>query len=231
MDRIRRVGAVIGAIALAATLLAACETPPPEIPEGLSQAELFQLGQEALTDRRYEDAVSYYETFLERYPDDTENRVAARYEIAFVYYKQGEFEKAKRRFEELLAQYEEADAQAAAAESQEADGGEQDTDEDLGGNGQAAGQATGQGGAGAQQLPQWPRVLAQKILEKIEVEQSYSGFFDNPRRTIDDRRATGQMPSEEDSQSEENGEEDQDGSEDGASGSEDGTSESGGTGS
>ena len=217
MDRIKRVGAVIGGIALVAMLFAACETAPPEIPEGLSQAELFQLGQEALTDRRYEDAVSYYETFLERYPDDTENRIAARYEIAFVYYKQGEFEEAKRRFEELLAQYEEAEAQQASAEGQAQD--TQDTQEELGGNDQAAGQATAPGGAGAQQLPQWPRVLAGKILEKIEVEQSYSGVFDNPRRTIDDRRATGRMPSEEDSQSEENSEEDQDGSEDGGSGS------------
>ena len=116
-------------------LFAACESvpEPAEIPEDLTTQEYFQRAQEAVDQRYYETAMVYYETFLARYPDDTENRVAAQYEIAFLHYKMENYDTAKRLFEELLARYE----------------GEEGDD-----------------------LPAWPRILAEKLIEKIEEERA-----------------------------------------------------------
>mgnify|MGYP006304318811 FL=1 len=89
-------------------LFVACESvpEPAEIPQDLSTQEYFQTAQEAVDQRHYETALVYYRTFLDRYPDDTENRIAARYEIAFLHYKMEDYDTAKRLFEELLARYE-----------------------------------------------------------------------------------------------------------------------------
>ncbi|MFO8065467.1 MAG: tetratricopeptide repeat protein [Spirochaetia bacterium] len=113
-----------------ALVLAACETvpEPSEIPEDLTTQEYFQRAQEAMDDQHYETSMVYYETFLERHPDDTENRMAARYEIAFLHYKMGEYDTAEQQFEDILARYEESD----------------------------------------EQLPEWVRVLSEKLIEKIE---------------------------------------------------------------
>jgi outer membrane protein assembly factor BamD (BamD/ComL family) len=105
---------------------------PSEIPEDLSTQEYFQLAQEAVDQRHFETALVYYRTFLERHPDDVENRIAAQYEIAFLHYKMEDYDTAEELFEELLARYE---------------------------------------GEEADQLPAWPRILAEKLLEKIEEER------------------------------------------------------------
>ncbi len=110
-------------------VLAACQTAPEEIPTDMEPAEYFQRAQEAVINNQYETALAYYEAVLERFPDDPETRVAARYEIAFINYKMGNEEKALELFNELLARYEEDDAD---------------------------------------QLPQWPRVLAVKVRDNIQ---------------------------------------------------------------
>jgi outer membrane protein assembly factor BamD (BamD/ComL family) len=117
-----------------ALLFAACETvpEPSEIPEDLSTQEYFQRAQEAVDQRHFETALVYYRTFLDRYPDDVENRIAAQYEIAFLHYKMEDYDTAEELFEELLARYE---------------------------------------GEEAAQLPAWPRILAEKLIEKIEEER------------------------------------------------------------
>ena len=48
----------------------------------------------------------YYETFLERYPDVTNDVLAARYEIAFLHYQMGNIEAAREGFRSLLESYE-----------------------------------------------------------------------------------------------------------------------------
>jgi len=121
-------------IAVLVLLFAACETVPEQsdIPEDLTTQEYFQRAQEAVDQRYYETALVYYRTYLERNPDDVENRVAAQYEIAFLHYKMEDYDTAQRMFEELLARYE---------------------------------------GEEANQLPAWPRILSEKLLEKIEEER------------------------------------------------------------
>lgn len=86
-------------------IIGACKTVPPVIPEDLHPSEFFQRAQEASNNGKYSNALIYYNTFLERYPDDIQREVEAEYEIAFIAYKQKQYEKAKQLFEELLKKY------------------------------------------------------------------------------------------------------------------------------
>ncbi|MFP4067375.1 MAG: hypothetical protein ACLFS5_07710 [Spirochaetaceae bacterium] len=118
----------------ALALFGACETVPErtEIPEDITVQEYFQEAQEAADRRHFQTALVYYETFIERHPDDLENRVAAEYEIAYLHYKMEEYDTAEEEFEDILARY----------ESDEAD-----------------------------QLPAWPQILAEKLLERVREER------------------------------------------------------------
>ena len=88
------------------TLLAvSCITGPVHIPDGLTTAELIQRGQEASDKNRYPAALQYYEALIERYPFDIDNVIAAEYEIAFIHYKQKEYDQAKIELNTLLARY------------------------------------------------------------------------------------------------------------------------------
>ena len=93
------------AVLFALSLFSGCQTEPPVVEEGTTPAKIFQLAQEAYDRYDYRTALHYYETFLERYPEDLENGLAARYEIAFIRYKMGELQEAKTLFDRLLARY------------------------------------------------------------------------------------------------------------------------------
>lgn len=122
--------AAVTAAAFTATAFTACATTPDSVPEDLSPREFFQRAQEAVVERSdYRTALLYYETFLERFPDDVQRGVEAEYEIAFIHYKLGEEETAEEMFRSLLSRYE---------------------------------------GEGSEILPQWPRILAEKLLARIE---------------------------------------------------------------
>mgnify|MGYP000527773527 CR=1 FL=1 len=112
--------------------LAACQSTPEEIAADLQPREYFQKAQEAVVERSdYDTALFYYQTFLERYPEDIQRSAEAEYEVAFIYYKQNDLVTAERLFDNLLARYQ---------------------------------------AEGAELLPQWPRVLSEKIAEKIKSE-------------------------------------------------------------
>ncbi len=110
-------------------ILGACASQPEEIPEDLEPIEYFQRAQNIVSENEnYTRAVAYYQAFIERYPEDIQRIVEAKYEIAFLSYKQGNYEQARQQFEELLSYYEDE---------------------------------------GSQVLPRWPKVLTQKVLEKM----------------------------------------------------------------
>ena len=115
---------------LAVFVLSGCTSVPPVIPEDLSQPEFFQKAQEQADNNRWDNALLYYETFLERFPDDLPNVLAARYEIAFVQYKKERYQESKKLFSELLDTYKSFDNPLS--------------------------------------VPQWPRVLAEKLVRKID---------------------------------------------------------------
>lgn len=104
--------ATIGTL-LASLILISCVgvSAPEEIPEDLTPMEYFQRAQEAVAKRNdYDTAMVYYTTFKDRFPGDLQGNVEADYEIAFLYYKKGEYGEAKERFEEIIARYETEEA-------------------------------------------------------------------------------------------------------------------------
>ena len=69
--------------------------------------EMFQRAQEAVDRERWETALRYYREFIQRFPDDRGAIMEAEYEIAFIAYKQGDYDVARDRFEKILLAYEE----------------------------------------------------------------------------------------------------------------------------
>ncbi|MDR1325926.1 MAG: tetratricopeptide repeat protein [Treponema sp.] len=89
----------------------ACASGPIEIPADLTPAELIQRAQEATDRNNYKRALWFYEAVIERYPFNTDDICAAEYEIAFIHYKQKNYETAITGFNTLLARYTGADAE------------------------------------------------------------------------------------------------------------------------
>lgn len=84
-----------------------CAGTNEEIPEDLEPIEYFQQAQQIASEKGdYIHAIRYYETFIERYPDDLQRIVMAKYEIAFLNYKRGRYNVAMQQFDELLTYYE-----------------------------------------------------------------------------------------------------------------------------
>lgn len=93
-------------MAFLAALVSCRTTKPPQDTAGLSAPRLVQFAQAAADAEDYELAVSYYKTLQERFPEDTEHRLWASYEIAFLQHKMGDDDEAVRLFDELIASYE-----------------------------------------------------------------------------------------------------------------------------
>ncbi|MDA3939044.1 MAG: hypothetical protein PF693_07025 [Spirochaetia bacterium] len=87
-------------------IIVSCASTPIEIDETLNPAELFQQAQEASNSKKYDLALKYYAVFIENYPGDIQRLVEAEYEIAFITFKQGEIQKTKDLFTDLLERYE-----------------------------------------------------------------------------------------------------------------------------
>jgi len=98
-------------IALAALIITAIaavscvSTGSIEIPNDLTPAELIQRGQEASDRNRFNVSLQYYDAVIERFPYDIDSVIAAEYEIAFIHYKQKNYELSKTEFTRLLERY------------------------------------------------------------------------------------------------------------------------------
>lgn len=95
---------------LAAVL--SCATLSREIPSDITAGELFQKGQDAYNE--YDDletAVYFYEEYLSRFPDDMQKVVEVEYEIAFIYYKEKQYDEAETRLLKLIDRYSDESAQ------------------------------------------------------------------------------------------------------------------------
>jgi outer membrane protein assembly factor BamD (BamD/ComL family) len=89
----------------AALLTVSCVTKPLVIPDNLTAAEITQRAQEASDRNKYAVSLQYYEAILERFPLDIDSVCAAEYEIAFIHYKQKQYDIAKIEFTDLLERY------------------------------------------------------------------------------------------------------------------------------
>ena len=135
----RHIFPILLTLVAAVILPVSCQSTPEEIPPDLSRMEMFQRAQEASDDGRYELALRYYREFIDRFPDDRGSIIEAQYEIAFIAYKQEQFDTAEERFRAILASY-----------------------------------TADEGGS----LPEWPRVLSEKLLEIIDERRREEGLFD-----------------------------------------------------
>ncbi len=87
-------------------LYMSCATEPATIPKNLTPAEFFQKAQDASEVGNYKLAMRYYEAFKKKYPDNLEKNLWADYEIAFLYHKMNNDEKAIELFDRLIEKYE-----------------------------------------------------------------------------------------------------------------------------
>jgi len=105
-----RAPALLLAGALLASLawgLVSCATAPVVIPADLDAPALVQRAQEAADASSWDLAIRYYKRLMEAYGDPV-NLVTGEYEIAFIEYKRGDKEAAKKGMESVLARYETA---------------------------------------------------------------------------------------------------------------------------
>ena len=79
---------------LAGLLLSACATTLV-ISYDLSPEELIQRAQEASDRNRFGQALQFYETLLERFPNNPELVVNAMYEIGFIHERQRNFDESR----------------------------------------------------------------------------------------------------------------------------------------
>lgn len=84
---------------------ASCISAPVVIEEGMTREKYFQKAQEAYDKQRYKDAITYYNSFLEKYADDPTYSIMAEYELAFIDYKTGNMKEAKAGFQKILEKY------------------------------------------------------------------------------------------------------------------------------
>ena len=92
-------------------LAASCASGPVYISEDLIPMELIQRAQEASDRNRYSVSLQFYNAVLERFPNDIDSICAAEYEIAFIHYKQKNYQAAREGLTALLEYYNSPDAE------------------------------------------------------------------------------------------------------------------------
>ena len=95
-------------VGLFSIMFFSCSSVPKQIPENMTSQELIQRGQECFEAGNYPGAVEYYNTAVSRYSDWPSVYIEARYEIAHVYMKTKNYEKAEPIFNELIELYKQA---------------------------------------------------------------------------------------------------------------------------
>ena len=104
---IKKISFIFAAVILiaASSVLAACRTVPASVSEGISEAELLQLGQASLDNSNYKAAEFYYTKVIELYGQNISSVIAAEYELAHIKIKRKNFAQAKPALQRILANY------------------------------------------------------------------------------------------------------------------------------
>lgn len=84
-------------------LLVSCYTADTKLEEDTPKEIYFKKAQEYMAYKWYKEAIKTYELFMERFPEDLVGFYTARYEIAFIYFKEKKYSKAQEEFLELLS--------------------------------------------------------------------------------------------------------------------------------
>lgn len=102
---------ILTLIFLAGVLFSACQSTDIEIDENMTPGEFFQEAQSASTDfKDYKKALLYYNTFIERFPEEPLLVIEAEFEIAILYYKLEDDETALKLFNGIIDKYQQPEA-------------------------------------------------------------------------------------------------------------------------
>ena len=104
---VKKISFIFAAVILitASSVLVACRTVPASVSEGISEAELLQLGQASLDNSNYKAAEFYYTKVIELYGSNMSSVIAAEYELAHIKIKRKNFAQAKPALQRILAYY------------------------------------------------------------------------------------------------------------------------------
>ena len=101
----KKIIVLLSIIALAGgVLFTSCQTVK-DIPEDLTAPQLLQRGQSYADNADYKNAEACYLATIDRYGDNTETYIEAKYELAHLYIKNKNYEKAQPVLEEILELY------------------------------------------------------------------------------------------------------------------------------
>lgn len=102
--RIYNMKKIIFAVFILCFAFASCKSNK-EIPADLTADQLLQMGQDAFAKGQYKTSEKYYNEVINRYGDNIDKYVEARYEIGHVSLKRKKYEKAYWDFQEILDLY------------------------------------------------------------------------------------------------------------------------------
>lgn len=87
-------------------LFTSCATGGPPVQEDWNEEMFFKSAQDAFDEDQLDQALYYYDVYLLRYPTNRTKGIAAEYEIAYIHYKWGDYDRAEQLFTILLDRYE-----------------------------------------------------------------------------------------------------------------------------
>ncbi|GMO50433.1 MAG: hypothetical protein Ta2G_07960 [Termitinemataceae bacterium] len=90
--------------------LSSCVTTADSLSQDLSSQELIQRAQNASSNNNLRNAEFIYNEVLNRFPLDNEAVCNAKYEIAFIHYKQRKWDISRSEFSDILDRYKKNDA-------------------------------------------------------------------------------------------------------------------------
>lgn len=82
-----------------------CKSVQTTIPEDATEAQLTKLAQNAYDNGNTKAARFYYEAIIEKYGDNPESFVSAKFELAHLLVKEKKFKEAEPILEEILGLY------------------------------------------------------------------------------------------------------------------------------
>ena len=89
---------------IAAFSITSCQSIK-DIPEDLTAPQILQRGQSYADNADYKNAEACYLATIDRYGDDTNTYIEAKYELAHLYLKTKNYDKARAALEEILEIY------------------------------------------------------------------------------------------------------------------------------
>ena len=91
-------------ILLCSVLFFACNSTK-DIPQDLTAPQLLQRGQSCLDNADYKAAEAYFLATIDRYGDNTDTYIEAKYELAHLHIKTKKYDKAYAELTEILELY------------------------------------------------------------------------------------------------------------------------------